>query len=386
LLLSELAGQAQRRIGQAQRFDRSRRLRPAALATGRELVGLVGARGRDLEVPNSIRRLPEWLSPHLFDPTSLPDGYTAGTVYASNRLSLPQHVFSQLSQSQRDRLRHVELRLRFLGEVRRADLMDRFGVQSAAASRDLSLYKDLAPGNVVYDARGKRYLLGQEFQPLFVVRTEKVLTWLTEQLGDVGSPTTEALLPCVSPSRLTAAHADVVAHITRAIHGRQSVEMAYHSISSGIGRREVVPFGLIDTGLRWHVRAFDRKTSAFRDFVLTRISDARPCPDAEPQPHEMADNDLQWTRIVELELVPHPDQPRPEITCMDYGMQDGVLRLKVRAALAGYVMRQWSVDCSPDHHLTGPEHRLWLRDHLALRGVETAVLAPGHIAGSELPA
>ena len=27
---------------------------------------------------------------------------------------------------------------------------------------------------------------------------------------------------------------------------------------------------------------------------------------------------FQWTRIVELELVPHPDQPRPEITEMDY--------------------------------------------------------------------
>lgn len=264
--------------------------------------------------------------------------------------------------------------------------MDRFGVQSAAASRDLSLYKDLAPGNVGYDARGKRYLLGPEFQPLFEVRTEKVLSWLTEQLGDVSGPTTDPLLPCVTPSRLTAAHADMVAHVTRAIHAGQALEIGYHSISSGAGRREIVPSGLIDTGLRWHVRAFDRKTSTFRDFVLTRIADACLCLEAGPRRHELAENDIQWTRIVELDLVPHPDRPRPEITRMDYGMRDSFLRLKVRAALAGYVMRQWSVDCSPDHRLMGPEHRLWLKNHAALHGVDTAILAPGYLAGAELRA
>jgi hypothetical protein len=92
----------------------------------------------------------------------------------------------------------------------------------------------------------------------------------------------------------------------------------------------------------------------------------------------MSDQDIQWTRIVELELVPHPDQPRPEITEMDYGMHDGVLRMKLRAATAGYILRKWSVDCSPDHSLRGHEFRLWLRDHLALYGVKNAVLAPGY--------
>jgi hypothetical protein len=41
-------------------------------------------------------------------------------------------------------------------------------------------------------------------------------------------------------------------------------------------------------------------------------------------------------------------------------------------------LRKWSVDCSPTHKLNGPEHRLWLRNHLALYGVRSAVLAPGY--------
>jgi len=63
---------------------------------------------------------------------------------------------------------------------------------------------------------------------------------------------------------------------------------------------------------------------------------------------------------------------------MDYGMRDGVLKVRLRAATAGYVLRKWSVDCSPDHSLRGHEYRLWLKDHLALYGVANATLAPGY--------
>ena len=59
-------------------------------------------------------------------------------------------------------------------------------------------------------------------------------------------------------------------------------------------------------------------------------------------------------------------------------MGNGVLRLRPRAALAGYVLRRWSVDCSPNHSLRGPEYRLWLRDPLSLYGVGSATLAPGY--------
>lgn len=290
---------------------------------------------------------------------------------------------ANLPQPQKDRLKHLELRLRFLGEVRRPDLTQRFGIQSAAASRDLALYKELAPNNINYESRGKRYLLGTEFAPLFPTPSSQVLSWLAEQLGDVTVPSTDALLPCLVPSRLSFPGLDVLACITRAIHLGQVLSIRYHSVSSGESYREIVPFALLDTGLRWHIRAFDRKSQAFRDFVLTRISEPTPRLDDAPLRHELPEHDVQWTRIVELDLVPHPNQPRPEVTLMDYDMPSGVLRLRLRAALAGYALRKWSVDCSPEHSLRGPEYRLWLKDHLALYGVETAVLAPGYPLGKE---
>lgn len=289
------------------------------------------------------------------------------------------HMLSELNQAQLDRLRYVELRLRFLGEVQRADLTTRFGIQSAAASRDMALYKDLASDNIDYDRSTKRYVLGTDFRPLFAVDVGRVLSWLANQFGDTTPDSNGPSLACVTPARLAQPQLDVLAIVTRAIHGNQVLAVEYHSISSGKTQREIIPFALIDTGLRWHVRAFDRRTGEFRDFVLTRIHQAKALPSAVIAPHEAHAHDIQWNRIVELELIPHPSQPRPEITEMDYGMVGGGLRIRLRAAVAGYTLRRWSVDCSADHSLRGPEYRLWLKDNLTLYGVKNAVIAPGYV-------
>ena len=267
---------------------------------------------------------------------------------------------TDLTQPQRDRLAFVELRVRFIGEIRRQDLVSRFGIQSAAATRDLALYKEIAPGNIDYDAKGKAYVLGADFRPVFDFPPERILSWLTQGFGDGEPMRIKAWVASESPSRLTYPALDTLASVTRAIHQECPLGIEYHSITSGRTDREIIPFALIDNGLRWHVRAFDRKSQEFRDFVITRIK--RPVV-LKGQP---------------VALVPHPDQPRPEITEMDYGMHGGVLRMKLRAATAGYILRQWSVDCSPDHSLRGHEYRLWLKDHLAIYGVRNAVLAPGY--------
>ena len=256
--------------------------------------------------------------------------------------------------------------------------MTRFAIQSAAASRDLALYKDVAPGNLDYDAKGKSYVLGPAFDPVFDFAPERVLSWLAQGFGDGEPMQRKAWVASESPSRLALPDLNVLASVTRAIHRQHPLGIEYHSISNGPTEREIVPFALIDNGLRWHVRAFDRRTQEFRDFVITRIKRPVALKGQSVAPDETSEHDIQWTRIVELELVPHPDQPRPEITAMDYGMRDGALRLKLRAAMAGYVLRKWSVDCSPDHSLRGQEYRLWLKDQLAIYGVRNAVLAPGY--------
>lgn len=139
---------------------------------------------------------------------------------------------------------------------------------------------------------------------------------------------------------------------------RQTCEAFEIRIIRGVVSKDHIHIALTDNGLRWHVRAFDRKSREFRDFVITRIKLPVVMKGAEVLTHERSDQDIQWTRIVELELVLHLDQPYPEITEMDYAMRDGILHIKLRAATAGYTLRKWSVDCSPDHSLRDPEYRL----------------------------
>lgn len=289
----------------------------------------------------------------------------------------------KLTQSQRDRLAFVEMRIRFLGVIRRHDLVARFGIQSAAATRDLALYKELAPRNIDYDLRGKSYVLGQQFQPFFDFSADRIISWITQGFCD-GEPTgLKAWVVSESSSQLRHLDLDVLACVTRAIYLQCPLCIKYHSITSGDTEREIVPFALLDSGLSWHIRAFDRQSQEFQDFVITRIRRPVMLTGQTVLPHEVSDQDIQWTRIVELALIPHPGKPRPEVTEMDFGMRDGVLLVKLHAATAGHILRKWNVDCSPDHSLQGNDYRLWLKDPLALYGTENAALAPGYVFQQE---
>jgi hypothetical protein len=293
------------------------------------------------------------------------------------RLTMRPQRIESLSQAQRERLAYVEFRLYFMGEIGRPDLAGRFGVAPAGATRDLALYREIAPHNIEFDGSSKVYRIGKAFSPIFEHAPQRVLSALSLGFGDGVDGETKPLLPCESPASLSNPQMEVLAPICRAIHAKRPVAIHYHSMSSGESERVIVPFALVDTGLRWHVRAFDRKSGEFRDFVVTRIEQPTVLNE-EPLPHERPDNDIQWTRIVELELVPHPRLGRPEIIRMDYGMADGSIRMRVRAAVAGYMLLRWSVDASPDHSLKEEQYRLWLSDPLALYGVENAKLAPGY--------
>ena len=290
----------------------------------------------------------------------------------------PQRVES-LSHAQRERLAYIDFRLYFFGELGRPDLIERFGVAPAGATRDLALYREIAPKNIEFDGSNKIYRIGKAFAPVFDHAPQRVLSALSLGFGDGVNGESLPMLPCESPAVLSSPRMDVLAPICRAIQARRPVAIRYHSMSNGESDRVIVPFALVDTGLRWHVRAFDRKSSEFRDFVVTRI-EAPTLVDEEPKVSERPDNDIQWTRIVELDLVPHPRLARPEIIRMDYGMVDGSIRMRVRAAVAGYMLLRWSVDASPDHSLKEEQYRLWLSDPLALYGVENAKLAPGYRA------
>ena len=286
-----------------------------------------------------------------------------------------------LSQTQRERLAFLEMRAYFTGELRRADIEARFGIKPAASSRDIGAYREIAPDNLDYDSVARCYRPSASFNAVFGFQHERVLSWLLEGFGDGLDLGLKQAAPCEGPGHLFKPDLDVLGTVTRSLCAKKVMRISYLSLSSGSKRREIVPVALADNGLRWHVRAYDRERNRFSDFVLTRIAKASELEEPVAE-HEMLGADEQWARIVDLELAPHPGIAWPKAVEADYGMSDGVLRVKTRAALAGYVLRRWSIDSTPDHHLDPASHHLWLRNPQTLYAVESATLAPG-VAGTD---
>ncbi|GAB3229565.1 WYL domain-containing protein [Pseudaeromonas pectinilytica] len=309
------------------------------------------------------------------------DGLKQTVVAKSDRLS----QIAQLPQATRDRIAHIDFTLLFKGEAVRADLVDRFSIAAAQATKDFTLYRELAPGNIEYDQKLKLHKRGEAFAPLFDYDVVRTLATISQGYGDGFTGKVKPPLACEAPYHLNKPNLSIVAKVTEAIHKGKALRITYVSLSSGETTREIVPHTLVDNGLRWHVRGFDRKHNEFRDFVLTRIKAAVVLEDSTLSPSvikesELETQDRQWNRFVELELVPHPRIEHSEAIELDYGMTGGVLKVEIRAATAGYLLRQWHVDCSTEHSLTGFEYQLWLRNSQALYGVVHLAIAPGYRA------
>jgi hypothetical protein len=285
---------------------------------------------------------------------------------------------AELSFAQKSRLAFIDFLLLFKGAFSRSDLTNKFEMGMANATRDIALYRELASQNSEFDNTVKIYRQTKQFKPLFEHDARKTLVKLANNISDGFDAIGDIHFPVEAPSQLNVPDIFVVARLVQAILNKQAVHVIYTSLSSGSDSRELVPHAIIDNGLRWHVRAFDRKSNTFRDFVLTRISRVKLL-DALPVQHEDKLEDHQWLRMMPLQLVPHPNNVQfPTAIEMDYGMSDGVLNLNVRAALAGYLLRRWNVDCTENATLTGGEYQLWLRNQQTLYGAENLAIAPGY--------
>ena len=271
--------------------------------------------------------------------------------------------------STRQRLQYIEVMAWYTGVVSRSDVARAFGLSDPAATKDLKLYSDLAPGNLVYNHSVFGFVPGEHFSAVFAdIRPAAVLPVIAANLAVANGPygaqpiyglaTASLPLPARLPSPQT------LAQITRAIHGRRKLRVSYRSLSSrdgdeGPSERVIEPHTLVDTGLRWHVRAYNAQSCDFRDFVLSRITRA-VCLDAPAESSVQYDDD--WVETVSLRLAPHSglDAARRESLLLDYGASGDVIEVNVRRALLGYVLQRLSVDTTPDHALNPNAYQLML--------------------------
>lgn len=276
------------------------------------------------------------------------------------------------------RLEFIEFILQYKGWITRPDLIQRFGISAPVATRELKSYRELAPSNLTFNDKLKRYDINTEtFMDIFPITATKALARLrSKQVRDIMG-WEDNLGSAIALPRLSIPNNDVLKAVIRGITNRQEVDIKYFSVDSGCSTRKIIPHSMFDSGLKWYVRAYDLKRQAFIDFSISRIESAQHHLNNLTHP-DIKNKDQQWIRELTLELAPHPQLENPKTVEFELDMVNGSKTINVRAAIAGYLLQIWNVDCSKNHTLVGKEYQLCLKNHQSLYDVESAFLAPGY--------
>lgn len=241
-----------------------------------------------------------------------------------------------------ERLHFIEMCAWWKGIVNRHDLAGLFGISMAQASSDLQRYLEMNPGALVYNLRQKRY---EPVAEMKCVMTKSCLNEAVNRFlgGDTRSAWTgrdEASEGSGSVALLNMpvreASADVERRVFLAILNGLRIKVKYASVNSGKEEwRWLIPRALGHNGGRWHVRAWCETNIEFRDFTLSRIVEVEWSREEAEPPQE----DLDWNQWVTIQIRAHHDLSEGQRKAVerDYAMRGGVLKVKVRKAMEGYL-------------------------------------------------
>jgi predicted DNA-binding transcriptional regulator YafY len=281
----------------------------------------------------------------------------------SIQLAVDQSV-NGIKRATQQRLQYIELMAYYTGVVTRSDVARAFGISDAAATKDLKFYSQIAPDNLIYKHNVFGFVPSNQFEEIFTdLEPQQVLPMMAANLPFIGETVEQNLLYGVPteqlplPQRLPGK--DVIAQVVRAIKQKTKLSVVYSSLSDrdSSEARIIEPHSLVNTGLRWHVRAYSEDTYDFRDFVLSRVQQAQQYSDpAESNP----EYDDDWMEAINLQLTPHPglSEEKRQILMTDYAAENDVIEFTVRRALLGYVLQRLSVDTSADSSLNPNAYQL----------------------------
>ena len=254
------------------------------------------------------------------------------------------------------RYRLIEVISLWEGRLTTNHLMRAFGIGRQQASKDINTYlSEHGPGNLEYDRHLKGYRPTPNFRPVFtrgladeylhMMHTREDLACSFESLT-VRELNTEVLLPPARDLR-----PEILRPILQACREGKRVEIQYASLTNPEPEYRVIqPHTVVHSGYRWHTRAWCEKNGEFRDFVLSRISDA---PGITLPATHRAELDEAWNARATITITPDPrlSPAQQTVITREYGMTNGQLEIQSRGALVKYILYQLRLD-SPTTHRT----------------------------------
>lgn len=251
------------------------------------------------------------------------------------------------------RYRLIEIISLWEGRLTSNHLINAFGIGRQQASKDINNYKKLCKGNLDYDLQLKGHVPTKKFKPAYTQGSLNEYLHLLKTSKDLGQSydniclpqaNTEVVLP---PSR--GVTPEVLRPVIQACRENKRLDIKYVSLSTPEQQDErlICPHTLVNSGFRWHVRAYCEKNQEYRDFVLSRM---QGIPDLEINADYSIDGDVAWNTIVELIIIPHREltKAQQKVIAKDYSMEDGKLIMKTRGALVEYMLQIMNIDKQTD--------------------------------------
>lgn len=279
-----------------------------------------------------------------------------------------------LSYAQKQRLQFIEAVLIWDGSVQRGDVCKVFDVTPNHLTRDIKRYRTCHKDALEYDVESRAYRQGHKFTPLLASGSaEEYLALLQAYCASQSTSVLPAMGYVVNsesvPAPIGVIDPDVLRLIMHALRNKTGVSFTYQSFSEpNPAARTIWPHTMVYTGERWHVRAYDAKRRTFRDFVLSRCSNASSDPSPQPVP-AIEDNMWHEMQVIEIVAAPRLSSTQRAVIAKEFGMSmdasgEPIWSQPIRKSLVGYFLNRYRLDRGGSH---GAKSAIGQHPYLALR-------------------
>lgn len=259
------------------------------------------------------------------------------------------------------RLALIDFYLTYTGKVNRKYICNHYGVGTVSASRDLNNYIALYPENLTYDVKQRAYIANPiTFTSRYKHNDYNALTFLTSGVWQESIEPSPPLIGLQSKALGSNLVSGVVPAITKAIHQKTHVKVAYASRDSGQTERTIAPHSVFEVSKQWYVRGYDYSRKEFRTFKISRITKftSENSIIAESESKEF---DVQWNSNVLLSIAPKPALSHKEPILFDLGLHDKpVSNLQMNVAIASIWLPEMQIDFSKEGNKELTTHPLIL--------------------------
>lgn len=235
----------------------------------------------------------------------------------------------------------IELLAYWEGRVQPAQLASIKAISRQQASKKLKDFLSENPEALHYHSREKTYRPTNKFFPRHINReVGQYLSWVTGQSAHHDAIPANI---CLEPPRRPITP-ELMRPLMQALREGRRVEVTYVSISNPNDEgRIIVPHHLVNTGQRWHLRAWCEKSKSFRDFVLARFQGTAELLDKSPI---SASDDEAWHTQVRILIAPDPrlSESQRKVLEHEYDMHDGQLEIHTRGCLVSYKLQLLNIN------------------------------------------